>query len=137
MKGEKFLKIFGGAVALGTFGALVWLENRRPLRRSVESKLVRTSRNLAVAGIAAVALQLAERPFVEPLTKLVERKNLGLLKLIRLPRRLETVLAVENDLPQMIAGFNPEKFANRKIITGAHCFGCTAGAGSSCGGTVT
>lgn len=94
MSGEKFLKIFGGAVALGTFGALVWLENRRPLRRSVEPKLIRTSRNLAVAGIAAVALHLVERPVVEPLTKLVERKNLGLLKLIRLPRWLETVLAV-------------------------------------------
>lgn len=94
MNGEKFLKLLGGAAALGIFGALVWLENRRPLRRSVESKLVRTSRNLAVASVAAVALQLAERPIVEPLTKLVERKNLGLLKLIRLPRRLETVLAV-------------------------------------------
>ncbi len=26
---------------------------------------------------------------------------------------------------------------NRNIITGQHCFGCTAGAGSSCGGAVT
>ncbi len=94
MGGEKFIKILGAVTALGTFGALVWLENRRPLRRSVESKLIRTSRNLAVAGIAAVALHLAERPVVEPLTKLVERKNLGLLKLFRLPRWLETVLAV-------------------------------------------
>lgn len=94
MSVEKFLKIFGGAVALGTFGALVWLENRRPLRRSVESKLVRSGRNLAVAGIAAVALQLVERPVVEPLAKLVERKKLGLLKIFRLPRWLETILAV-------------------------------------------
>ena len=23
----------------------------------------------------------------------------------------------------------------RRIVTGQHCFGCTAGAGSSCGGT--
>jgi radical SAM/Cys-rich protein len=45
-------------------------------------------------------------------------------------------LAVEKDLPQTIAGFDAEKFANRRIVTGAHCFGCTAGAGSSCGGTV-
>jgi sterol desaturase/sphingolipid hydroxylase (fatty acid hydroxylase superfamily) len=94
MNGEKFLKVFGAAAALATFGALVWLENRRPLRRSVEPKLVRTGRNLAVAAAAAVALQLAERPVAEPLTKLVERKNLGLLKLVRLPRWLETVLAV-------------------------------------------
>ncbi len=45
-------------------------------------------------------------------------------------------LAVEKDLPQTIDGFDPAKFANRRIATGAHCFGCTAGAGSSCGGTV-
>ena len=28
------------------------------------------------------------------------------------------------------------EFANRKIATGRHCFGCTAGAGSSCGGSL-
>ncbi|MCA1593544.1 MAG: DUF3641 domain-containing protein [Acidobacteria bacterium] len=35
-----------------------------------------------------------------------------------------------------MADFNPEKFARRRVVTGAHCFGCTAGAGSSCGGAV-
>lgn len=45
-------------------------------------------------------------------------------------------LGVEKDLPQTIAGFDPLKLANRQIVTGAHCFGCTAGSGSSCGGTV-
>lgn len=94
MKGEKFIKLLGASVALATFGVLVYLENRRPLRESVESKMIRNSRNLTVAGIAAVALQLAERPVVAPLTKLVERKNWGLLKLVRLPRWLETTLAV-------------------------------------------
>ena len=94
MKGEKFIKLLGASVALATFGVLVYLENRRPLRESVESKMIRNSRNLTVAGIAAVALQLVERPVVAPLTKLVERKNWGLLKLVRLPRWLETTLAV-------------------------------------------
>jgi radical SAM/Cys-rich protein len=28
------------------------------------------------------------------------------------------------------------ELANRKIATGGHCFGCTAGAGSSCGGSL-
>ncbi|MCA1625678.1 MAG: sterol desaturase family protein [Acidobacteria bacterium] len=90
----KFLKWLGVPLSLGTFAALVWLENRRPLRRSVESKLVRNNRNLTVAGLAAIALQLFENPFVQPLTKLVERKNLGLLKIARLPKWLETILAV-------------------------------------------
>ena len=94
MNGEKFLKFLGASVALGTFGVLVWLESRRPLRRSVESKLIRSSRNFAVAGIAAIALQLAEAPAANRLTKLVERKKLGLLKIIRLPRWLETIFAV-------------------------------------------
>jgi len=34
----------------------------RPLRREVEPKLTRTTRNLAVAAIGALALQLTERP---------------------------------------------------------------------------
>jgi radical SAM/Cys-rich protein len=46
-------------------------------------------------------------------------------------------LTVNHDLPQTIADFDPTKFAKRRIVTGSHCYGCTAGAGSSCGGAVT
>ena len=28
------------------------------------------------------------------------------------------------------------RLAARSIVTGRHCFGCTAGAGSSCGGAI-
>ena len=95
MKAEKVFKLIGGALAFGTFGALVWLENRRPLRRSArESKITRTSRNLAVAGVGAVALQLIETPVTRRLTELVERKQFGLLKIVRLPLALEIILAV-------------------------------------------
>jgi radical SAM/Cys-rich protein len=31
---------------------------------------------------------------------------------------------------------DPNKINNREIMTGDHCFGCTAGAGSSCGGAI-
>jgi len=31
---------------------------------------------------------------------------------------------------------DPEKVENREIMTGNHCFGCTAGVGSSCGGAI-
>ena len=31
---------------------------------------------------------------------------------------------------------DPEEIENREIMTGDHCFGCTAGAGSSCGGAL-
>lgn len=35
-----------------------------------------------------------------------------------------------------IANFDLNSLVNRRISTGNHCFGCTAGAGSSCGGAV-
>lgn len=91
---KNFLKIISIPVALGTFGLLVWLENRRPLRSAVEPKLRRNTRNLAVAGTAALALLLAEQPIAAPLTEFVERRKIGLLKVFRLPKIPETLLAV-------------------------------------------
>lgn len=91
---KKFLKILSIPLALGGFAALVWLENRRPVRRSVESKLVRNGRNLAVAGLAALALQMSEKPVATRLSKFVERTNLGLLKIFSLPKWLEIISAV-------------------------------------------
>jgi radical SAM/Cys-rich protein len=35
-----------------------------------------------------------------------------------------------------IRDFSPEMLSQRQIVTGRHCFGCTAGAGSSCGGAI-
>jgi radical SAM/Cys-rich protein len=35
-----------------------------------------------------------------------------------------------------IRDFNPDWLAQRQIVTAKHCFGCTAGAGSSCGGAI-
>lgn len=84
----------GGALALGAFGALAWLERRRPLREEREPKLVRAARNLAFAGFGAAALRLAEKPVTDRLTALVERRRWGLLKLARLPAPVETALAV-------------------------------------------
>ncbi len=45
-------------------------------------------------------------------------------------------IPVSAKVGQTIRDFSPEKFFNREIMTAAHCFGCTAGSGSSCGGTV-
>jgi radical SAM/Cys-rich protein len=33
-----------------------------------------------------------------------------------------------------VRDFQPEMLARRRIVTGQHCYGCTAGSGSSCGG---
>jgi len=79
----------------GAFGALLWLERRRPLRqRAVEPKLRHDARNLAVAAVSAAALHLIERPIVARLTALVERRGWGLLKRRHLPAWLEVALAV-------------------------------------------
>jgi len=44
-------------------------------------------------------------------------------------------LSVSNGSPKHIKDFDQEMLQGRKIVTGQHCYGCTAGAGSSCGGT--
>ncbi|MEO6683807.1 MAG: arsenosugar biosynthesis radical SAM (seleno)protein ArsS [Ginsengibacter sp.] len=41
-----------------------------------------------------------------------------------------------SDPSNHISQFNKESLSQRSIKTGQHCYGCTAGAGSSCGGAV-
>ncbi len=43
-------------------------------------------------------------------------------------------LPLKNGSPRHIKDFDTEFLNNRVIVTGQHCFGCAAGAGSSCGG---
>ncbi len=45
-------------------------------------------------------------------------------------------IPVTSKVGQTIWDFSPSGFFDREIMTNAHCFGCTAGSGSSCGGTV-
>ncbi len=45
-------------------------------------------------------------------------------------------LPVEDAVPQTIHEFDLDLLARRRIVTGLHCYGCTAGAGSSCGGVL-
>ncbi|MBC7930778.1 MAG: sterol desaturase family protein [Rubrivivax sp.] len=94
MKERRVPAWLSASLAVGAYWLLRLAERRRPLRRAVESKGTHDARNLAVAVVAAVSLQLVERPVVEPLTKRVERRGWGLLKLVRLPRWLEVALAV-------------------------------------------
>jgi radical SAM/Cys-rich protein len=46
-------------------------------------------------------------------------------------------LPVNHGAPRHIRDFEPARLHTRRIVTGNHCYGCTAGAGSSCGGAVT
>jgi radical SAM/Cys-rich protein len=42
----------------------------------------------------------------------------------------------EDGRPLFLWDVDPEKVENRDVMTGNHCFGCTAGVGSSCGGAI-
>ena len=44
--------------------------------------------------------------------------------------------AVDHGAPDHIRLFDPHVLKTRRIVTGEHCFGCTAGHGSSCGGAL-
>jgi hypothetical protein len=45
-------------------------------------------------------------------------------------------LQVEKAAPQHIEDFDWQALTARNIMLGQHCYGCTAGAGSSCQGTL-
>ena len=46
-------------------------------------------------------------------------------------------LPTSSAVPRHISEFREESLANRPIMTGQHCYGCTAGAGSSCQGAIS
>lgn len=85
---------FSGAVVLLTAVTLSWLERRHGLRTRVESEPAHTGRNLAIAGVGAVALQLLERPVINRVSALVVRRRWGLLQQVTLPPWLSTIAAV-------------------------------------------
>ncbi len=88
------MKWFNGIVIFGTFAFLSYLEKKKPLRKQIEPKFINFSRNLIIASTAAIAANFLEKPVTNNLTKFVERKNFGLLKIFKLPNFLETFLAV-------------------------------------------
>jgi sterol desaturase/sphingolipid hydroxylase (fatty acid hydroxylase superfamily) len=78
----------------GAFAILLWLEQRRPLRRTVEPKTTRLVRNLTVAAVSLVVVLGIERPALGPLAMLIAERRLGLLHIASLPAWLEVGLAV-------------------------------------------
>lgn len=45
-------------------------------------------------------------------------------------------MKIQKPYPQHISEFNQKIISERSIVTHQHCYGCTAGAGSSCQGTI-
>ena len=46
-------------------------------------------------------------------------------------------LPVDHGAPDNVECFDLAQLINRRVVTGDHCFACTAGAGSSCGGALS
>lgn len=88
------MKKLGGILTVGMFALLYALEYRRPLRRQIEEKERSTLRNLAIAATAGSAVNFLEKPVTDKLTAFVEKRNFGLVKILRLPKFLETFFAV-------------------------------------------
>ena len=79
--------LFGAAL-----GALFVAERRRPLRRQREPGPERVGRNLTIGLLAAATTAAAEMPIVAPVQRLAERRRLGLLRQLSMPRALRVVL---------------------------------------------
>jgi hypothetical protein len=46
-------------------------------------------------------------------------------------------LPLNHGAPRHIRDFDAALIERRRIAEGQHCYGCTAGSGSSCGGSIT
>ena len=83
-----------GPLIAGGFVLLTWLERRRPLRKQIEPGTSHGVRNLAIAGIGAVAMVAFESPIIQPLVRLVEQRRWGLLGAFQLPIWAEAAAAL-------------------------------------------
>ncbi len=83
-----------GIAAGGLFLLLLRAERSRALRGPTQPKGPRLARNLALAATGALALNVLQRPLIEPLSQVVARRRLGLLGALRLPLFLEVLAAV-------------------------------------------
>lgn len=78
---------FGVAV-----GTLVIAERLRPLRAQKEPGVRRVGRNLAIGLLAGITTAASDAPVVERASRLADRRHLGVLRLVPMPRALRAVL---------------------------------------------
>ncbi len=81
-------------LAISTYVLLVWLERRHPLRKRVEPALPHHVRNLVLAGLGALTTVVVETPLIQPLARLVEDRNWGLIGVFRLHGTIAALAAL-------------------------------------------
>jgi sterol desaturase/sphingolipid hydroxylase (fatty acid hydroxylase superfamily) len=82
------------ALVAGWLAGLLWWEHNRSLRRVVDSKLKRDARNLAIAGLAAAAVQLVEVPVAVAIATRAQQHGSGLLQMVPTPGWGRTAAAI-------------------------------------------
>ncbi|MGI8959502.1 MAG: sterol desaturase family protein [Bryobacteraceae bacterium] len=83
------------ALVIGTwFAALVWWERHHALRQTVDNKLERDVRNIAVAALAGAVVQFVEVPVAFGLAEQVQEKRWGLVQQLALPGAARAILAI-------------------------------------------
>ena len=78
----------------GSFVAIAVLEEVRPLRRRVEKKSRHVVRDIAIAALSGLASAIVQERLVAPVAARVQRRGLGLLNRVRLPRAMSVVAGV-------------------------------------------
>lgn len=78
----------------GTAVALFALETRQALRARREERVVHTGRNLVIAGLAALAMNMAETPLLRRVARHVERNRLGIAASLTRHPGLQVLIAV-------------------------------------------
>jgi len=95
VKTSPTLRRWGPAILVaGCIAGLFVAERRAPLRRRVEPEARRIACNLAMAAVTAVEVAIFERPIIDKLARDVERRSIGLVQALGLPRWAQTTLAV-------------------------------------------
>jgi sterol desaturase/sphingolipid hydroxylase (fatty acid hydroxylase superfamily) len=82
------------AVLVGWVAGLLWWEHKRSLRRVADSKLRRSARNLAMAGLAAAATQLFEVPVAIAIANHAQQQHTGLLQMALVPAWAKPIAAI-------------------------------------------
>lgn len=90
----RFGAVITASVIVVVFAAMLILELRRPLRRSVESKWRRLVRNLTTGATALTVSTLLQTPWVVPVSRWVLARRIGLLNAVSMPVALQTLLSV-------------------------------------------
>lgn len=90
----RFAAVITAGVIVVVFGAMLILERRHPLRRSVESKLRRVVRNLTTGATALAVATLLQAPLLVPVSRWVMTHRVGLLNVVAMPAALQVVVAL-------------------------------------------